>query len=56
MKKILGEIQSGEFADEWIKENEAGRPNYNKIKEQDEAHLIEKVGAKLRAMMSWTKK
>jgi ketol-acid reductoisomerase len=56
MKKILGEIQSGEFADEWIKENEAGRPNYNRIKKQDEAHLIEKVGAKLRALMSWTKK
>jgi ketol-acid reductoisomerase len=56
MKKILGEIQSGEFADEWIKENEAGRPNYNRIKKQDEEHLIEKVGAKLRAMMSWTKK
>jgi ketol-acid reductoisomerase len=56
MKKILGEIQSGEFADEWIKENEAGRPNYNMIKKQDEEHLIEKVGAKLRAMMSWTKK
>jgi ketol-acid reductoisomerase len=56
MKKILGEIQSGEFADEWIKENEAGRPNYNRIKKQDEEHLIEKVGAKLRALMSWTKK
>jgi ketol-acid reductoisomerase len=56
MKAILGEIQSGEFADEWIKENEAGRPNYNRIKKQDEEHLIEKVGAKLRALMSWTKK
>ena len=56
MKKILGEIQSGEFAEEWIKENENGRPNYTRIKEEDEKHLIEKIGAKLRGMMSWTKK
>lgn len=56
MKEILGEIQSGQFAKEWIKENETGRPNFNKVKKQDEEHLIEKVGAKLRSMMSWTKK
>ncbi len=56
MKKILKEVQSGEFAEEWIKENENGRPNYTRIKKQDEQHLIEKVGATLRGMMSWTKK
>ena len=53
MKKILGEIQSGEFAKEWIKENEDGRPNYNKITEEEKGHQIEKVGKELRGMMPW---
>ena len=53
MKKILGEIQSGEFAKEWIAENENGRPNFNKMREQAAAHPIEKVGAELRGMMPW---
>jgi ketol-acid reductoisomerase len=53
MKKILGEIQSGEFAKEWIKENEDGRPNYNKITEEEKQHKIEKVGEELRGMMPW---
>jgi ketol-acid reductoisomerase len=53
MKKILGEIQSGEFAKEWIAENENGRPNFNKMREQAAAHPIEKVGARLRGMMPW---
>jgi ketol-acid reductoisomerase len=53
MKKILGEIKSGEFAKEWIAENENGRPNFNKMREQAAAHPIEKVGAQLRAMMPW---
>jgi ketol-acid reductoisomerase len=53
MKKILGEIQSGEFAKEWIKENEDGRPNYNKITEEEKQHKIEKVGEALRKMMPW---
>lgn len=56
MKEILEEVRSGKFAKEWIAENEAGRPNFNKIKKQDEEHLIEKVGAKLRSMMDWKKK
>jgi ketol-acid reductoisomerase len=51
MKKILGEIQSGSFAKEWIDENRAGLPNYNRLKEAGETQLIEKVGAELRAMM-----
>ncbi len=53
MKNILKEIQSGSFADEWIKENEAGRPLYNKITEEEKHHSIEKVGKELRGMMPW---
>ncbi len=53
MKRILGEIQSGEFAKEWILENRAGRPVYNAMKRKDNEHLIEQVGKKLRSMMSW---
>ncbi|MFM7224324.1 MAG: ketol-acid reductoisomerase [Actinomycetota bacterium] len=53
MKKILGEIQSGEFAKEWIAENEAGRPNFNRLQSEIAKHPIEAVGAELRAMMPW---
>jgi len=53
MKKILREIQSGEFAREWILENKAGRPMYNAILRQEAEHPIEKVGKKLRSMMGW---
>jgi ketol-acid reductoisomerase len=53
MRAILQEIQSGEFAREWILENMAGRPVYNAIKRIDSEHLIEKVGKELRAMMGW---
>jgi ketol-acid reductoisomerase len=53
MKKILDEIRSGEFAKEWIAENENGRPNFTKMREQTGSHPIEKVGAQLRAMMPW---
>jgi ketol-acid reductoisomerase len=53
MERILGEIRSGDFAREWIAENEAGRPNFNRLRKQAEAHPIEKVGAELRAMMPW---
>jgi ketol-acid reductoisomerase len=56
MRKILGEIQSGQFAKEWILENKAGRPVFNALLKQGEAHPIESVGAKLRAMMPWLKK
>jgi ketol-acid reductoisomerase len=55
MKKILKEIQSGEFAREWILENKAGRPVFNALSKKDEEHLIEKVGGDLRGMMSWLK-
>lgn len=53
MKKILDEIQSGEFAKEWILENRANRPVFNALVRRDKNHLIEQVGAELRGMMSW---
>jgi len=53
MKKILREIQSGSFAQEWIKENEEGRPSFNKLRKQGHSHRIESVGENLREMMSW---
>ncbi|MBN1496436.1 MAG: ketol-acid reductoisomerase [Spirochaetes bacterium] len=53
MKKILKEIQNGSFARKWIEENEKGRPYFNKVKEEQKNHLIEKVGAELRKMMKW---
>lgn len=56
MWEILREIQEGEFAREWIRENESGRPIFNTLVEQESEHPIEKVGKKLRAMMPWLKK
>jgi ketol-acid reductoisomerase len=53
MRRILGEIQNGEFAREWIAEDDAGRPNFHKLQEQGAEHPIENVGKKLRGMMSW---
>jgi ketol-acid reductoisomerase len=53
MRLILAEIQSGEFAKEWILENMAGRPVYNALKRQGENSEIEDVGKELRGMMSW---
>jgi ketol-acid reductoisomerase len=56
MEDILEEIQSGEFAKEWILENQAGRPVFNALLKRDAEHLIEAVGEQLRGMMSWIKK
>ena len=53
MRELLAEIQSGEFAREWILENQAGRPVYNALKRRGREHLIEQVGKELRGMMSW---
>jgi ketol-acid reductoisomerase len=53
MRQILSEIQSGQFAKEWIEENEKGRPNFNAMREKDKAHQIEAVGKRLRDMMSF---
>jgi ketol-acid reductoisomerase len=56
MRRILEEVVSGEFAREWILENQAGRPVYNALKRRDAEHLIEKVGKELRSMMSWLRR
>ncbi len=57
MKKILSEIQRGEFASEWMVENRAGkRARFLASRRMEAEHPIEKVGAKLRSMMSWLKK
>jgi ketol-acid reductoisomerase len=56
MKKILGEIQSGQFAKEWVLENQANRPVYNALLKKGEGHPIEEVGGRLRSMMPWLKK
>jgi ketol-acid reductoisomerase len=52
-KKILEEIQEGEFAKEWILENVANRPHFNALVKKDEEHPVEKVGKELRKMMPW---
>lgn len=56
MQHILGEIQSGMFAREFILENQTNRPVYNALLRNDANHLIEKVGAQVRSMFSWHKK
>jgi ketol-acid reductoisomerase len=56
MRQILAEVQSGEFAREWMSENEAGRPKFTDMRRREKEHPIEVVGAKLRAMMPWLKK
>jgi len=53
MKKILGEIQQGDFAREWIEENENGRPNFETARQRGKDHPIEAVGSRLRSMMPW---
>jgi len=53
MRKILKEIQSGEFAREWILENKAGRPEFEAMQKREAQHQIEIVGKELRRMMSW---
>jgi ketol-acid reductoisomerase len=56
MKKILAEIQSGEFAREWINENKTGCKKFNALRESEKQLQVEEVGADLRGMMSWIKK
>jgi ketol-acid reductoisomerase len=51
MKQILADIQSGAFAAEWVEENRNGLPNYHMLQNEGAEHPVEKVGAKLRAMM-----
>jgi ketol-acid reductoisomerase len=53
MKKILGEIQSGQFARDWLLENRAGQASFLATRRRERNHLIETVGKQLRKMMSW---
>ena len=53
MKQILDDIQSGEFAKEWIAENRAGAENFNRLRDEAKGHQIEQVGGELRGMMAW---
>ena len=53
MKEILGEIQSGDFAREWIAENRAGQENFRRMREEQQSTRIEREGRELRSMMDW---
>ena len=53
MRRVLAEIQTGQFAREWILENQAGRPVFNALRRKGQAHPVEAVGAELRGMMPW---
>jgi len=53
MKKVLGDIQSGKFADEWVTEFRCGMPHFKELRKEAENHPIEQVGSKLRGMMPW---
>ncbi|MBA0051744.1 ketol-acid reductoisomerase [Streptomyces sp. AJS327] len=53
MRKILGEIQDGSFAQNWMKEYASGLPRYNEYKKADQEHLLETTGRDLRKLMSW---
>jgi ketol-acid reductoisomerase len=53
MKRILDEITSGRFAEEWVAESESGRAKFNELRQSGREHPVEQVGARLRAMMPW---
>jgi ketol-acid reductoisomerase len=53
MKEVLGEIQSGDFAREWIAENRAGQENFKRMREEQQSSQIEREGRELRSMMDW---
>ena len=56
MKKILKEIQTGQFTREWVREYKGGLKKYHRLLKQGESHKIEKTGAYLRGMMPWMSK
>ncbi|MBD2327153.1 ketol-acid reductoisomerase [Alkalinema sp. FACHB-956] len=56
MKKILSEIQTGQFAREFVLENQSGKPGFIAMRRREAEHPIEEVGKDLRAMFSWLKK
>jgi len=53
MKKILSEIQSGQFAREWILENKANAPGFKATRRRERSHGLEQVGQQLRRLMTW---
>jgi ketol-acid reductoisomerase len=53
MQRILADIQSGDFAREWIAENQAGQENFQRLRAEQQNHRIEREGKELRAMMDW---
>ena len=53
MKQLLGEIQNGDFAREWIAENRAGQESFTRLREEQSGHQIEREGKELRSMMDW---
>jgi len=53
MKQLLAEIQSGDFAREWIAENRAGQENFKRMRDEQSKHQVEVVGKELRAQMDW---
>ncbi|MFV0296745.1 MAG: ketol-acid reductoisomerase, partial [Hyphomicrobiaceae bacterium] len=55
MKRVLRDIQTGQFTTEWIRECKAGQPKFKATRRLNDAHSIEEVGGKLRAMMPWIK-
>jgi ketol-acid reductoisomerase len=53
MKAVLKAVQDGSFAKQWVEENETGRHNFNRMRQQDANHPIEVIGAELRSKMQW---
>jgi ketol-acid reductoisomerase len=53
MRKILSDIQSGDFAREWIAENRAGGENFDRMRQEAKGKQVEQVGAELRSNMAW---
>jgi ketol-acid reductoisomerase len=53
MEAILEEVQNGEFAREWIAENQAGRPSYTQLRRAEKNHEVEAVGGRLRELFAW---
>ena len=53
MRKILKEVQNGQFAREWILENRAGAPAFKAMRRNERKHELEEVGRRLRRMMAW---
>jgi ketol-acid reductoisomerase len=56
MRKMLEEIRSGAFAQEWVAEHAAGKPRFDEFRKKGQAHPIESIGRRLRAMMPWMPK